>query len=293
MSSVLIFLAVLLFVSCILQFALPGFERQRRAAQMARSLNLTQAEELRRGQNPFVRRFSELISRGKWLDSILGASRREIYNRLGFEKKYEVYIAQVLVNALMMAGLPLAAGLLLEENIFLLLTPAVFFLFGWYGLRQITVWYNKRQNELIEDLPNLISKMITALEVGKPLTVIFEEVSERCSPLLAEMLRRLIADTNIMPIKDALLGFADTINIDVIHDFVSVINVMLDKGFREAEDDLQAIQKDLSRLSKLSLELRTQGDPKKMNIFNILMIGHTLIFIGLMGMKLFGALSQL
>lgn len=293
LSSILIFLSVLLIAGSILQFALPSFERQRRAAQMARSLNLTQAEELRRGQNAFVRQVSDFISRGKWLDSLLGANRREVYYRLGFEKKYEVYIAQVFLNALMMASLPLLAGLALEENILLLLSPIGFFLFGWNGLRKINAWYNQRQNELIEDLPNLISKMITALEVGKPLTVIFEEVSERCSPLLAEMLRRLIADTNIMPMKDALLGFADTINMDVIHDFVSVVNVMMEKGFREAEEDLQAIQEDLRRLSKLSLELRTQGDPKKMNVFNIIMIGHTLIFIGLMFTKLFGALNQL
>ncbi|MGG4108824.1 hypothetical protein AAXB25_33520 [Paenibacillus lautus] len=287
------FLSGLLATAAILQFVLPSFERQRRAEQMARNLNLTQAEELRRGQNAMVLGFSNLISKGKWLDIIFGEKRREAYDRIGAEKKYEMYISQVLISSLMMALLPLAMGLLLEEKVFLLFSPAAFIMTTWHGLSRIQVWYTNRQNELVEDLPNLISKMVTALEVGKPLTHIFEEVSERCSPLLAEMLRRLVADTNVMPMKDALLKFADDINMPVIHDFVSVVNIILDKGFREAENDLNGIQSDLRELGRLSMELRTQGQPKKMAVFNALMICHTIVFVFFMMMKLFGAMNQL
>lgn len=276
-----------------MQILLPSFEKQKQAARIAQALNLTQAESIRRAQNPFVRRVSDMMMAGSWLDKVLGAKRRETYNLLGIEKKYEVYVAQVFFQSLLVALLPVMLGAMIDEPILYMFGPTGLIIFLRQGLRRITTWDKQRRNDLIQDLPLLVSGMITALAVGAPLRDVFEQVSQRCHPLLAHFLNRLIADLNSMPLKQALQRFADSINMPEIYDFVSVVNVIVEKGFKESEEDLNGIQNDIQRLNRLSLEIRTEGNPQKLNRFYLIMIGHVLVFVFLMMMKLFAAMNSL
>lgn len=296
MASVLYAIALLLCTVAILHLVLPDFERERKLAHLASLLQKSDSELLMLKQNTVVRSIVGRLhgDQGKrLLDLLFGIQRRQIYEKLNKKESYELYMAKILLQSILFTMMVLMMAAVLKTQIFVYMAPITFILFTYVGLKGIQDSYKKRQNKLIKDLPNLISKMIAALEVGKPLTVIFKEVSDRCDPLLADMLKKLLADTNVMPMRDALQRLAKSIDLPVMYDFVSVTNIVMDKGFREAESDLNGIKNDLRELRKLSLHEQTKGSPAKMNRFYFIMIGHVLIFLFSMIMKMFGSLNSL
>jgi Flp pilus assembly protein TadB len=295
-ASVLYAIALLLCTFAILNVVLPGFERERKFAHLASLLQKSDSELLMMKQNSVVRSIIGRLhgDRGKRiLDRLFGIQRRQMYEKLNKKESYELYMVKILLQSVLFTFIVILMAAALKSQIFLYMAPITFILFIYAGLRGIQDSYKKRQNKIIKDLPNLISKMIAALEVGKPLTVIFREVSDRCDPLLADMLKKLLVDANVMPMRDALQRFARSIDLPVMYDFVSVTNIVMDKGFREAESDLNGIKNDLRELRKLSLHERTKGSPAKMNRFYFIMIGHVLIFLFAMIMKMFGSLNLL
>ncbi|GIO79646.1 hypothetical protein J6TS7_32560 [Paenibacillus dendritiformis] len=132
-----------------------------------------------------------------------------------------------------------------------------------------------------------------ALETGKSFLSVFQQVAEDCDPLLGEMLKRLIANAQNMPMRDALQLFAKEVDLPVMYDFISVINVGIEKGYKEAVPDLDSIKNDLRELRRLSLVEMTKGNPEKMNIFYTLLICHILIFLFLTFINLFSVLNSL
>jgi len=291
--SIMIAVGFLVVVVVALNMLLPGFEKQRQVARFAESINLTAAEITRMQQNPMVRAVSDSMQRNNWMINLFGRKNKEIYEKLGMPQKYEVYIAQTLVYAILTSIMMIVVALLLEIPILYLLAPIGSGIMIWQQMGKIALMNKNRKNELTRDLTLLISKMLGALEVGTPLRSVFEQVSKRSGPLLSDLLNKLIADLNAMPMKDALERFANTVDIQEIYDFVSVVNIIQDKGFRESESDLQGIQNDIDRLNRLSLELRLEGEPKKFNKFNYLMIAHVAIFILFMIIKLWNAVNSI
>lgn len=296
MASVLYAIALLFITVGVLSALLPGFERERKLAHMASLLQKTDSELLMTNQNTVVRSIVGKLhgeQGGRLLDRLFGVQRRQMYEKLNKRESYELYMAKILLQSMLFTIIVLLMSAALKEQVFVYMAPITFILFIYIGLKGIQDSYKKRQDKLIRDLPNLISKMIAALEVGKPLTVIFKEVSDRCDPLLADMLKKLLADTNVIPMRDALQRFAKSVDLPVMYDFVSVTNIVMDKGFREAESDLNGIKNDLRELRKLSLHELTKGSPAKMNRFYFIMIGHVLIFLFAMIIKMFGSLNSL
>ncbi|MEK5163179.1 hypothetical protein NYE69_12680 [Paenibacillus sp. FSL R5-0527] len=292
-TSILLGAAVVLIVVPLLMLILPGFGRQKKLANVASLLQKSDSELTLMRQNPLIRSFAISMSKRPWLDTIFGKKLRSMYLKLDRKESYELFMAKSIVQSILPCVMILALANALDQPIFFVMAPVSVVLFFWVSLNGITRDFKQRKNLLIRDLPNLINKMITALEVGKPLTLIFTEVSERCGPLLAGMLRKLVADTNIMSMRDALQNFAKQVDLPVMYDFVSVVNIIMEKGFREAEADLNGIKNDLRELRKLSLDELTKGSPTKMNWFYFIMIGHVLIFFFLTMIKMFSGLNSL
>lgn len=286
-------IAVILVVLPVLHVLLPGFERQRKLAHVASLLQKSESELALEKQNALLRSLARGLSSRPWIDVVFGKKLRSKYIKLQKKESYELFIAKTLLQSLLPGMVVIALGVVLSMPILFIMAPASVILFLFVGIQGVTSEHKKRENLLIRDLPNLINKMITALEVGKPLNVIFEEVSERCDPLLGGMLVKLIADTHVMPMRDALQHFAKQVDIPVMYDFVSVTNIIMEKGFWEAEADLIGIKNDLRELRKLSLHELTKGSPAKMNRFYFTMIGHVLIFFFLLIIKMFSALNAL
>ncbi|WP_438498612.1 hypothetical protein [Paenibacillus sp. IHBB 3054] len=291
LTSILFFLAAGCITVPILRLVLPGFQRQKQLVHLAALVNQTEAQRVRNGQNAIVRSFADRMAKGNGKRPL--SKRRQMYQVMAHAESYEVYMAKVVVQSLLPGLFALVLAGMVQHFFFLLVAPVLSGLFFWMFLRRISQAYQKRQDRLIADLPFLISKMITALEVGKPLNVIFQEVSARCGPTLSALLKRLVANMGTMSQKDALQLFAQEVNVPVVFDFISVVNIVAEKGFHEAEDDLNHIKNDLRSLSKLALKERTRGNPAKMNLYYGIVIAHVAVFFFLMLIKMFAAFNAL
>lgn len=278
-ASVVMFVSVFILGYSLLSLLLPGFAQQRKLSTIATLLIKTDQERARMRQNPFILSLSDQVEKKKWLFSILGPQLKTKYDLLGRKESFAIYTAQTILYGLLAAVGGLLRYAMSPEPIYLVLPFVLFFLVCFLRNQKITKDYAKRQSSLISDLPNLINKMTSALEIGKPLTDIFRKVvAEGDNPLLSALLKKLLANTEAMPIQEALQIFAKDINLPVIYDFVGVVNIVIEKGFREAEKELNGIKNDLRELRMLSLREQTKGNPGKMNIFYVLLLLQSGVF---------------
>ncbi|BFH18338.1 hypothetical protein PMJ10TS2_79670 (plasmid) [Paenibacillus melissococcoides] len=275
---------------------LPNFARQKEVASIASFLSKNDAD-IHQVQNAIVKMFSQQVLPRldqKWgIDRIFGKKLYEKYTSLGRKESFIQYISGLLVKSLIMVPPVIFLSIVANNALILLLAPIFSIVLFLLYVRDINRLYNQRKNTLIRDLPNLISKMMIALETGKSFLSVFQQVAEDCDPLLGEMLKRLIANAQNMPMRDALQLFAKEVDLPVMYDFISVINVGIEKGYKEAVPDLDSIKNDLRELRRLSLVEMTKGNPEKMNIFYTLLICHILIFLFLTFINLFSVLNSL
>lgn len=284
-------LGVAMIAITLLRLLVPGFHNQRAMSHLAELVNQSDAERLRQSQSAIVRSLAERMrtrSRDKPESKL-----RFRYRQLGYREPYEIYIVRSVGMALLPSIAMLFLGLASGELFFWIVSPMIAAVLSWYFINRIQSAYQKRQSRIIADLPFLIGQMTVALEVGRPLTGIFEEVSRRCDPPLAAMLKRLIANMNIMPQKEALALFAAEVDVPIMLEFTSTVNVIADKGFYEAEEDLSMIKDGLRSLSKQALRVKTRGNPAKMNVFYALVMVHVIVFMVLMMLKMFAAMNSI
>lgn len=296
-ASILLFISILLTVIPILILVLPNFKKQKQLASLASLLNMSDIELRTLNQNKMVRLFSERILPRidrKWsIEHLFGRKFFEKYNSLGRSETYMEYIAGILLKALILVPPVIFLYFVLKEPLVLLLAPAAVIILFYAYLYEINRHHKNRQNLLIKDLPNLISKMILALETGKSFTHIFNEVADQANPLLSDMIKRLIANSQIMPQQEALQLFAQEVDLPVMYDFISVINIGMEKGYKEAIPDFNSIKNDLRELRRLSLIEQTKGNPEKMNIFYAILCVHIVIFLFMTFTKMFSYMNSI
>jgi len=288
-SPMLFFVSVLCMVIPMLQLVLPSFQRQRRVAQLASLVNQTEDDRLRSKQNAIIRFMAGRLSDGKRREN----KRRDMYEKLGRAESFELYFAKAITISLMLGVSSLLMAVIVQEIFFVIAGVSGSMMLMWMYIRKIKEAYRKRQDELIADLPYLISSMITALEVGKPLNRIFQSVSSSSGPILSGLLKQLVANMSVLSQKDALLIFAKEVSVPIFYDFISTVNIVAEKGFHEAERDLNGIKNDLRSLNKLALKERTRGNPGKMNVYYGLVFAHVLVFFVGMVIVMFSAFNSL
>lgn len=285
--------AAFLIVYTLLQLVLPGFKRHKAMADMALWVSKTEDERTDLEQNKMLIYLEQGLIKGKFIDLVISKKYRQKFNALELGYTYERYLAKtILLSLLVIPLLPLLV-VVTEEPLFYLGIPLLGGVFFMLGLREIEVKYRKRQRLLVRDLPNLIDKMISGLEVGTPLVEVFRVVSLQSSPLLSKYLKEMITNSNRMSISAALSIFASRINIPVIYDFVRTAQIINDKGFYEAKSELVRIKERLRGLRKQSLQELTSRNPEKMNLYYILVIAHAFVFIFMGFINVFGLIGQL
>lgn len=297
LTSILMFIAVGMITVSVLTVLLPDFKRQKQLASIASWLNKSDAEIQTLNQSQMVRLLSERILPAidrKWsIQYLFGKKFYEKYQSLGRSESYMVYIANIILKSLIMVPPILFLAFATKNPLVYLLVPVSIIILFYSYLRGINQLHKNRQNQLINDLPNLISKMILALETGKSFVEVFTQVADQSNDLLANMLKRLIANMQIMDRKEALQIFANEVDLPVIYDFVSVVNVGMDKGYKEAIPDFNSIKNDLRSLRKLSLVEQTKGNPEKMNLFYVILCAHVVVFLFIAMTKMFSLLNSI
>ncbi|WP_268627003.1 hypothetical protein [Paenibacillus alvei] len=297
LASIMVSVAVVLIVVPVLQLIIPNFKKQKELANIASWLNKSDVELNQLNHGVLVRAFSQKILPlidEKWsIDRIFGKKLHEKYVSLGKKESYIEYLAILLVKSLIMVPPIILLSIVLKNSLVLLLAPiSIVALFIGY-VNQINTLHKTRQSLLIRDLPNLISKMMIALETGNSFTDIFKMVAKDSSPLLSDMIKRLIANEQIMPMRDALRIFAQEVDLPVMYDFVSVVNVGLEKGYKDAIQDFESIKNDLRELRRLSLIEQTKGNPQKMNLFYMFLFAHIIILLIATISQLFAVMNRL
>ncbi|MNW32164.1 hypothetical protein D3C74_91000 [compost metagenome] len=297
LTSILWFISVAMITIAVLTVFLPNFKKQKQLASIASWLNKSDVEIQALNQGQMIRLISERILPAidqKWsVQYLFGKKFYEKYQSLGRPEPYMVFLANIILKSFIMVPPVLLLGFVTHNTLAYILIPVSIIVLFYTYLRGINKLYKNRQNQLINDLPNLISKMILALETGKSFVEIFTQVADQSSELLADMLKRLIANMQIMDRKEALQIFANEVNIPVIYDFISVVNVGMDKGYKEAIPDFNSIKNNLRSLRKLSLIEQTKGNPEKMNLFYVLLCAHVVIFLFIASIKMFSMLNSI
>lgn len=300
MVPILLFSAALLVIIPLMNLLLPNFQHQKHVTSIASFLGKSENELRRMNHNSMTRFFSERFLPkidDKWkIDNIFGKKTRERFRALGRNESYLEYLGMCSFRAIVVSLLVVVLFFLLDMPTLILLSPVVLIGLMIAQLQDLKNQFKKRQNLLIRDLTNLIGKIVTSLESGKPLPVIFEQVANQTrvsNPLLSTMLKRLIANSQKMPMREALQIFANEVQIPVMYDFISIVHIAMEKGYSEAVPDFLAIKSDIRNLRRLSLVERTKGNPEKMNLFYGLIFLIVFIFLILTGVKVFDAMNTL
>ncbi|MMZ63255.1 hypothetical protein D1872_255000 [compost metagenome] len=152
----------------------------------------------------------------------------------------------------------------------LLALPVVIIVFYLAQLTEIRKEYKKRQDEIVRDLPQLISKMMIALETGKSFITTLQRLEETSGPRMKRMLVRLNANVRIMKLTDAVDLFAAETDIPVMRDFAAAVKIGVNNGYVEAKKYFDNIKGDLKKLRLAALKDMTRSQPEKIKYLYLL-----------------------
>ncbi len=272
----------------LLHLILPSFEKQKDAERIARLLSNGSTKKAVGDIDP-----EQLHPIQKFIDVLIGEEFRKKYNELDREEGFESYLLKMFGVSLLMASTAvLYYFFIVPFTPFLILGPIAIVVVMWASLDRLTKLVKKREQQILHDLPLLFERMEVALEVGRSMQDIWQEVSRRCQPPMAKLLKKLITDS-IYGEREALQTFADSIRHPTVYSLVSVVNVIRDRGFEEAESALKSIQTDMRSLRRMSLQEKNRTKPALLHVFLIVGIGIDLIFLFLMVGKMFTLMGSL
>ena len=296
MLQIIISLGLMLISIALLQLVLPGFRKQDKAARVAELLSQSKAELARSEQNTFLLHMEQRLQNKKWIDFILGVERRTQYEKLERKESYEFYLAKLFLQSVGLSASTFIFYVSYPGIITLILPFIAFVAMIWSSLDQLNKLVSRREKLILQELPSLFEKMIIALEVGRPLENIMESMAkskETSNPMFANLLKRLVSDSHSYTLPVALQTFADSISLPIVYNFVSIVNIIREKGFHEAEQDLNSLQQDIRSLKRVMVRERNKNKPAKLFIFTGVGIGVGIICMFFMSAKLIGIINFL
>lgn len=274
---------------------LPNFSLEKRYASQATSLAKSNKELNRLKKDPVVLYVAE-----RWIPKlsnlkipILNGKLKRMYNLLGNENTFEEELADKAVKSLI-GSLPfLVLPFILDLPALFLAAPAMIVIFFFGQLNEITKDYKRRQAEIIRDLPQLISKMMIALETGKSFMTTIQRLEETSGPRMKKMLARLNANIRIMKLTDAVDLFAVETDVPVMRDFASAIKIGVNSGYSEAKKYFDSIKGDLRKLRLAVLKDQTRSQPEKIKWLYILVAVHAFAAVIIAFIDIFSSVQNL
>lgn len=271
-SGMLLFVAIMIISILIFARFLPGFELEKRYASQA-ALIVKSNQELRRMRmDPMTLFIAE-----KWMPKLtnlrlplLSGQLRRMYNLLGKDNTFEEELADKLLKSIVGCLPFLVLPFIFKIPALLLALPVVIMVFYLAQLTEIRKEYKKRQDEIVRDLPQLISKMMIALETGKSFITTLQRLEETSGPRMKRMLVRLNANVRIMKLTDAVDLFAAETDIPVMRDFAAAVKIGVNNGYVEAKKYFDNIKGDLKKLRLAALKDMTRSQPEKIKYLYLL-----------------------
>jgi len=285
-SMTLTFIGIALFVGVVLQTVLPGFSWQKRYAVAAARLLKSHAELRRMGKDPISlyvadRLIPQLSARFSVFENM-----RKMYEALGRDKTFEEALADMAVKSLIGAVPFLVLPIITKAPITILAMPLFSILAFFVMLGGIKKSYQKRQREIVKDLPKLISKLMVTLETGRPFIGALQRLEETSGPRMRKMLGRLNANRmrkmlgrlnaniQVMGIGRAIDQFAYETGVPVMREFAAAVKVGVHNGYSEAKEHFDSIKNELRELRLAALRETTRSNPEKVKFLYMLLALH-------------------
>lgn len=273
-SMTLTFIGIALFVGVVLQTVLPGFSWQKRYAVAAARLLKSHAELRRMGKDPISlyvadRLIPQLSARFSVFENM-----RKMYEALGRDKTFEEALADMAVKSLIGAVPFLVLPIITKAPITILAMPLFSILAFFVMLGGIKKSYQKRQREIVKDLPKLISKLMVTLETGRPFIGALQRLEETSGPRMRKMLGRLNANIQVMGIGRAIDQFAYETGVPVMREFAAAVKVGVHNGYSEAKEHFDSIKNELRELRLAALRETTRSNPEKVKFLYMLLALH-------------------
>lgn len=276
----ILFVGVLMLTVGLLHVLLPGFVREKRYATQALLLSKSAAERQRMQFDPITLALADRLPR---LEQKLGwgmiGKLRRMYMSLDKEHSFEMEVAGILVKSII-GAMPLAVlPFILGAPALLFAIPAGIVLFFAAQLNEIPKAYKRRQTEITKDLPQLISKMMIALETGKSFITTIQRLEETSGPRTRKMLSRLNANLRIMSVGEAMDLFAKETGVPVMREFAAAVKIGTNAGYEEAKSYFESIKDELKKLRLVSLKEVTRNQPEKVKRLYALVAVHAFIAV--------------
>ena len=273
-SMTLTFIGIALFVGVVLQTVLPGFSWQKRYAVAAARLLKSHAELRRMGKDPISlyvadRLIPQLSARFSVFENM-----RKMYEALGRDKTFEEALADMAVKSLIGAVPFLVLPIITKAPITILAMPLFSILAFFVMLGGIKKSYQKRQREIVKDLPKLIFKLMVTLETGRPFIGALQRLEETSGPRMRKMLGRLNANIQVMGIGRAIDQFAYETGVPVMREFAAAVKVGVHNGYSEAKEHFDSIKNELRELRLAALRETTRSNPEKVKFLYMLLALH-------------------
>lgn len=294
-SNILLFLSVMIITGLALKILLPSFDMEKRYANQAALLQKNHRELRQLKMDPITVMFAERLI-PKLLNlrlPVFNGKLRRMYNLLGKENTFEEELADKAVKSLA-GSLPfLVLPFLLDLPVLFLAIPLAVAVFFFAQLGEITKAYKRRQEEITRDLPQLISKMMIALETGKSFMTTIQRLEETSGPRMKKMLARLNANIRIMKLTDAVDLFAAETDVPVMRDFAAAVKIGVNSGYGEAKKYFDSIKGDLRKLRLAALKEVTRSQPEKIKTLYILVALHAFAAVIIAFIDIFSQIQNL
>jgi len=280
----------------ILNWLIPNFQREDRAARQAIHLSRSETEwrRIKKGRAVIYiseRLFPKMQRSNFNLDKLLGPKMRQMVETIGKYDSLEEMVAAKLVFAAV-ATLPITLIIIAAESLYFII-PIFFLFFFIKGIRDTRSHFLKIQREITKDLPKLIEKMMMALETGKSFVIVFRELEHSSGPRMKKMLKRLNANLQDMDHASAIEIFARETTIPVMMQFSQAVKIGLNSGFEEAKDHFEDIRTEILQLRKTALIEMTRSRPDRVKLLQFAIITCALGSVVICFINIFSGLGKI
>ncbi|GGH41040.1 hypothetical protein GCM10008014_00340 [Paenibacillus silvae] len=294
-SSMLLFISVLLLTGFMMKSWLPGFDLEKRYANQAAVLQKNNKELRQLKMDPVTQFFANRLM-PRLMNArlpVFNGKLRRMYNLLGKENTFEEELADKVMKSLA-GSLPfLVLPFLLQMPALFLAIPLATLVFFVTQLGEITKAYKRRQEEITRDLPQLIGKMMIALETGKSFMTTIHRLEDTSGPRMKKILSRLNANIRIMKLTDAIDLFAAETDVPVMRDFAAAVKIGVNNGYGDAKKYFDSIKGDLRKLRLAALKEVTRSQPQKIKLLYVLVAVHAFAAVIIAFIDIFSEIQNL
>jgi Flp pilus assembly protein TadB len=227
------------------------------------------------------------------LDSRLYVKLERMLRLMGQKKGGQEAFAQALLTGLLGALPILTVPVLMGNWTMLLLYPCFVLLITWQECDKIKRAYQRWQQELIYDIPEVIDRLRISFAAGRDYYSALLQAGTNCRSAMVQVLDQLINDLQTLGSKEALRLFVNDFDLPMMSRLATALNLAIDSGYSAAEAYFVNIEADILTLRQAAVERMVREKPEKVNRLYALLFLLSSCCLILKGWEIFREVSSL